>query len=168
MEDRRRGLRKYRVSWDDLHRLIEEYYPDHQNSNLIISHISGGMGGIRWQEGNGSISEKKEGERLSVMMTENAGEGSIPEKKVNDGCHLLPPKPPKDKDKGKKGGKDINKTEYIKIKIIELPPVLEFVGVDGKIYEIKEVGQILTIPEPNAKPFLEKGYAVRVFESDKD
>ncbi|AEA46744.1 CHC2 zinc finger domain-containing protein [Archaeoglobus veneficus] len=56
--------------------------------------------------------------------------------------------------------------EYVTIKIVKLPPVREFIGVDGQTYEIKEEGQILRIPALNARPFLERGYAIEVKEGD--
>ncbi|RLI79632.1 hypothetical protein DRP04_08985, partial [Archaeoglobales archaeon] len=52
--------------------------------------------------------------------------------------------------------------EYVTIKVVKLPPVSEFYGVDGRIYKVEEVNKVLTLPEPNARPLLEKGYALRM------
>lgn len=79
-------------------------------------------------------------------------------------------------DEDKKEKKEEKREEigegYIKIKIIVMPSVdpelgyLEIAGADGKTYKIEAEGQILTIPEINAKPLLDRGYAVRVFDKN--
>ena len=71
-------------------------------------------------------------------------------------------------DKDEKTEKSKEAVEYTTIQILKVPPIREFVGIDGQIYEIKEEGQILRIPVLNARPFLERGYAVELRGGDAD
>jgi hypothetical protein len=44
------------------------------------------------------------------------------------------------------------------------PPEIDYfeiAGVDGKTYRIEKEGQILKLPEINAKPLLDRGYAMK-------
>jgi len=58
--------------------------------------------------------------------------------------------------------------KYVNIKIVKLPPVGEIVGVDGEVYHIEREGQVLKIPELNARPFLERGYAIIIKEGGEE
>ena len=76
-------------------------------------------------------------------------------------------------DEKKSIGEKIEEIEenYIKIKIIKMPPVdpelnyFEIAGVDGKTYKIEKEGQILILPEINARPLLDRCYAMILRES---
>jgi len=62
------------------------------------------------------------------------------------------------------GNNGADKVEYVKIKIIRMPvgtDKVEFVGMDGKVYSIG-LGDVVEVPEENARPMLDKGYAMRV------
>ena len=59
--------------------------------------------------------------------------------------------------------KEEEETNYVKIKLIKLPigtDKVEFVGVDGKTYEL-HLDEVAEVPEENARPILERGYAIR-------
>ena len=55
--------------------------------------------------------------------------------------------------------------EYTAIKILKLPPVREFTGIDERVYQIKEEGQILKLPVINARPLIERGFAIEISDS---
>jgi len=55
-----------------------------------------------------------------------------------------------------------------------MPPVdpelgyLEIAGVDGKTYKIEKEGQILVLHEINAKPLIDRGYAIVLHDYTKE
>jgi len=54
--------------------------------------------------------------------------------------------------------------KYVKLKLIKLPVGTDrvvFTGVDGEVYSIG-LGDVVEVPEENARPMLDKGYAMRV------
>ena len=99
-KDGRSGVRKYRVSWHDVDRLVEVYYPDHHKFNeikSIISCISGGLGGIGGNGGESFKSENNPSEGSNLMMESKPNEGFISKKEGGEANPPNLPIPPEER-----------------------------------------------------------------------
>jgi len=69
-----------------------------------------------------------------------------------------------DENDGNDRDDESNNIKYVKIRLIRLPvgtDKVEFVGVDGREYSISP-GDVVDVPEENARPMVERGYAVKL------
>jgi len=100
-DGKRSGLRKYPITWEELHRLCIAYYPDHERFdeiNTYIPHVSVGYVGYVGKEGEELKSKIEASETPEGSDGKKVNESFISEKKEGEASPIYPTIPTNTKD----------------------------------------------------------------------